>query len=254
MMFAPYIGTEYHLSKANPGGATFAHHDLDGNFWTYERKGKKEPGAKRSFSQMAKGDHLKRLAIVGDWKTAENIYVVENVIDGFSIAQHDGLPKNTAIVSTFGNPSYAGLRDLMEIAKVRPNAKIQIAMDNDSSGRGFAETIEQVVQLGRGAQGTTISRVCDDRYKDWNDQIRGIVPTVDEKRQDENKIAALEADRTKGRAEAGAKRPSFAQTVRKLTASDEEEARLKELNQHQETADERRRRMKDELEARGLRR
>lgn len=193
--FPGQIGTESNMGKKNPNGATFAHKDLEGNIWNVERKGIKQEGAKRSFSEMGPG--TKRLGLLGDIQNPSRIYVAESIIDGISLFQADGRPERSLIASTFGNPSDEGLHDLHELAKRNPGVDFHIAMDNDSAGRNFAAMVEDSVKLARGEEANVVDRHPPEEYKDWNDQVRGIKITAEDRAADELKSKSLAEDRAK---------------------------------------------------------
>ncbi|OWO89995.1 hypothetical protein B5E41_29145 [Rhizobium esperanzae] len=196
--FPGQIGTESSMGKKNPSGATFAHKDLEGNIWNVERKGIKQEGAKRSFSEMGPG--TKRLGLLGDVQNPSRIYVAESIIDGISLFQADGRPERSLIASTFGNPSDEGLHDLHELAKRNPGVDFHIAMDNDSAGRNFAAMVEDSMKLARGEDATVVDRRPPVEYKDWNDQVRGIKVTAEDKAAEEHKARSLAEDRAKAAA------------------------------------------------------
>lgn len=196
--FPGQIGTESSMGKKNPSGAAFAHKDLEGNIWNVERKGLKQEGAKRSFSEMGPG--TKRLGLLGDIENPTRIYVAESIIDGVSLFQADGRPKGALIASTFGNPSDEGLHDLHELAKRNPGVDFHVAMDNDSAGRNFASMVEESVKLARGQDAGVVDRHPPEEYKDWNDQVRGIKVTAQDRAEDEAKARSLAEDRAKAAA------------------------------------------------------
>ncbi|MBY5551098.1 AAA family ATPase [Rhizobium leguminosarum] len=211
--FPGQIGTEASLGKKNPNGATFAHKDLEGNIWNVERKGIKQEGAKRSFSEMGPG--TKRLGLLGDIESPSRIYVAESIIDGVSLFQADGRPKGALIASTFGNPSDEGLHDLHELAKRNPGVEFHIAMDNDSAGRNFAAMVEDSVKLARGENASVVDRFPPVEFKDWNDQVRGIKVTAEDKAADELKAKSLAEDRAKAAALRESKQQPTAQEQRR---------------------------------------
>ncbi|MGO7821158.1 MobF family relaxase [Rhizobium ruizarguesonis] len=211
--FPGQIGTEASMGKKNPNGATFAHRDLEGNIWNVERKGIKQEGAKRSFSEMGPG--TKRLGLLGDVQNPSRIYVSESIIDGVSLFQADGRPKGALIASTFGNPSDEGLHDLHELAKRNPGVEFHIAMDNDSAGRNFAAMVEDSVKLASGENASVVDRFPPEEFKDWNDQVRGIKVTAEDKAADEAKARSLAEDRAKAAALRESKQQPTAQEQRR---------------------------------------
>jgi len=214
-MFPGQIGTESSKGHSNPNGAAFRHIDLDGNVWNVERKGIKKEGDKRSFSQMWSG--TKRLGLmkaVGadhkgpvDYKKFDVLYAGESLIDAGSAFKVDGKPKGAVLASTFGNASHEGLHDLYMLAKLNPDSTINICLDNDSAGQTLGALAREAAtlgfedaakELGRPVKGQIIDRFPEQQYKDWNDQIRERVVTVEERAADQKWIADLEADRAKG--------------------------------------------------------
>lgn len=193
--FGRDIRIEYAGEKSkNPNGLAFPHKDLDGNLWTYERKGPKHhPTDERAFSQMAGAgtlepgqeieEHRKRLGLLGNFENPERIYVSESQVDGMSLYQldreaakagkSDPIPEKDKIllVSTYGNPSYKGLSDLALLAERNPNTPIHIAMDNDNAGVQLRGKVEEAVKFGRGEEAETVARTCDPHFKDWNNQL-----------------------------------------------------------------------------------
>ncbi|NHT78922.1 relaxase domain-containing protein [Rhizobiaceae bacterium CRRU44] len=200
--FRGQIGTEMPWSRDNAGGATFAHKDLDGNIWNYERKGEKQAGQKRSFSKMCKG--TKRLGLLGDMENPTRIYTTEVLVDGLSVYQHDGRPKGPLIASTFGEGSDEGYRDLYELFKKFPKAEIHTAMDNDSAGKKFAARVEEIAIMARGVDNKlTFDRAPAPQFKDWNDAIQNKVWSKEEKQVNDQWEAEREADRLKGAVKRG---------------------------------------------------
>lgn len=191
--FGKDIRHEWNKSYLNPNGVAYPHKDLDGNIWTFARKGeKKEPWDPRSFSQMAGvskehadqvEQHRKRLGLMGNIIDPERIYVAESEVDGKSVYQLDrdafeaghgpAVPAEDkiCIASTYGNPSYAGLDDLSILTGKNPNAEVHVCMDRDNAGRHLSGLVQQAVAAGRGDDAKVFERVSDDQFKDWNTQL-----------------------------------------------------------------------------------
>lgn len=159
--------------SSNRGGVAFAHVDGEGRICGYERKGWGiQSEGKRSFSQFS-ANGSKTLALHGDTRAPAHVVIAENSIDGFSFVQHAGLKSNVLVISTCGAPSATALELLSKKAAEFKTARFAIARDADQGGEAW--TADIVSALARGAPGAhTAVKAPEERYKDWNNKIRGL--------------------------------------------------------------------------------
>ncbi len=115
--------------------------------------------------------------------------IAENSIDGMSYVQHAGIKGNVLVVSTCGNPSAQALDLLARKASEFKSAKFEIARDADKGGEAWTGAIKAAIHLGAPDAKVAV-RAPEDRYKDWNNQIRGLSRTDEVSR---NKARLAEA-------------------------------------------------------------
>jgi conjugative relaxase-like TrwC/TraI family protein len=175
--------------SSNRGGVAFAHVDEEGRICGYERKGWGiQSEGKRSFSQFS-ANGSKTLALHGDTRAPGHVVIAENSIDGMSYVQHAGIKGNVLVVSTCGNPSAQALDLLARKASEFKSAKFEIARDADKGGEAWTGAIKAAIHLGAPDAKVAV-RAPEDRYKDWNNQIRGLSRTDEVSR---NKARLAEA-------------------------------------------------------------
>ena len=97
------------------------------------------------------------------------LVVTESAIDALSLAQHDGWPDGTVLLSTAGAPSPAQHRQIRRATEILPNlAVLVLAQDGDHGGDRQAKTL---ADAGGWPDTLRITRRRPPDGMDWNDLI-----------------------------------------------------------------------------------
>ncbi len=97
------------------------------------------------------------------------LVVTESAIDALSLAQHDGCPEGTVLLSTAGAPSPSQHRQIRQATRVLTNlAALQMAQDGDPGGDRQAKTL---TNAGGWPETLRITRRRPPDGMDWNDLI-----------------------------------------------------------------------------------
>ncbi|RVH69162.1 hypothetical protein CN198_13935 [Sinorhizobium meliloti] len=177
--------------RQNKGGVMFQMTDVDGNLYGTIRRGPTtmidKHGEVVPYNKMAYGSE-RRAVIMGDWKTAERIYVEEAPINAMSLAQKDGIPQGgpkSAIVALGGSAAEGPLSVIYAISKARgETVEWHHVRQND-----LPNSVGQVMDEIHGAkireaitEGCATAKIEDRRpapqFKDFNDDIRGIARPI----------------------------------------------------------------------------
>ena len=157
------VQTYSFVIKQNPNNKNlmFAHRGPDG-FSGYEIKGPGEPRGKFSAGGKKSFFPLQR-----EKESVSRIVITETAIDALSKAQMEGMRKDTAYVSTAGNPSDTQLEQLFNLCQQTRIKKVVLAQDNDKGGDEQAEKYQEILQNAP----IEIEREIPEVGKDWNEML-----------------------------------------------------------------------------------
>lgn len=185
----------------NKSGVMFQMTDIAGNLYGTIRRGPTTMIDKRGevvpYNKMAFGSE-RRAVIMGDWKTAERIYVEEAPINAMSLAQKDGIPQGgpkSAIVALGGSAAEGPLSVIYAISKARGETVEWHHVRQNDLPNSVGQVMDEVhgVKIREAiTEGCPTAKIEDRRpdpqFKDYNDDIRGIsrpIPQTAEQRQAE---------------------------------------------------------------------
>ncbi|MGH0214377.1 MobF family relaxase [Sinorhizobium meliloti] len=174
-------------TRQNKGGVMFQMTDIAGNLYGMIRRGPTtmldKHGDVVPYNKMAYGSE-RRAVIMGDWKTAERIYVEEAPINAMSLAQKDGIPEGgpkSAIIALGGSAAEGPLSVIYAISKARGETVEWHHVRQNDLPNSVGQVMDEVhgVKIREAiTEGCPTAKIEDRRpdpqFKDFNDDIRGI--------------------------------------------------------------------------------